>query len=101
MLHYLILIPYYFFGALTLTAFLVVTCRLLALPVPIAYVVGGGVLGTVIGLILTLATYHISIEHFGLVPLLVLFASSLVLATVDAILQRWRKIPLDDELSAL
>lgn len=101
MLHYLILVPYYFFGALTLTVLLVVFCRLFSLRVPIAYLVGGGVLGTVAGLAIALATYHISIEHFGFVPLLLLFAASLLLTTLDATLQRWRKLPLDDELANL
>ncbi len=101
MLHYLILIPYYFFGALTLTACLLPVCRLLSLRLPIAYLVGTGVLGTVGGLIATLATHHVSIEHFGFVPLLILLAASYLLATVDAALARWRKLPLDDELASL
>ncbi|GIW43586.1 MAG: hypothetical protein KatS3mg077_0868 [Candidatus Binatia bacterium] len=101
MLHYLILIPYYFFGALSLTAFLIVSCRLFALRVPIAYLVGASVIGTVAGLLIALATYHISIDHFGFLPLLALAASSFLFAAIDAALQTWRRLPLDAELEAL
>lgn len=101
MLHYLILIPYYFFGALALTAFGMIVCRVLGLRVPVAYLVGGGVAGTVAGLFGTLATYHVSIDDFRLLPLLALVAASLLLATIDALLQRWRHVPFDDELQGL
>ncbi|MCX8072754.1 MAG: hypothetical protein N3C12_09920 [Candidatus Binatia bacterium] len=101
MLHYLILIPYYFFGALALTTFFLVFCRVLGLRVPIAYLVGAGVVGTVVGLVVALATYHISIDHFGFLPLIALLAASFVFAGIDALLQRWRPLPLDQELAEL
>ncbi len=101
MLHYLILIPYYFFGALTLTAAAILMSRLLGLRIAVAYLVGFGVLGTVAGLVVTLATYHVSIDDFRLLPLLLLAFASMVFATVDAALARWRRLPLDAELQGL
>jgi len=100
-LHYLVLIPYYFFGALVLTAAAIFVCRLLNWKIPVAYLVGFGVVGTVVGLFVTLATYHVSIDDFRFVPLLLLALASIVLATADAALARWRRLPLDDELQGL
>ncbi len=100
-MHYLILIPYYFFGALTLTLLLIVTCRLVRRSMPIAVVVSAGVLGTVAGLFVTLSTYHISIDHFRFWPLLGLVAASFLLAAVDAALQRRRPLALDREIEGL
>lgn len=101
MLHYLILIPYYFFGALTLTAAVILVSRLLGLRIAAASAVGFGVLGTVAGLCVTLATYHVSIDNFRLVPLLFLALVSIVLAVADALLARYRPLPLDKELQGL
>lgn len=101
MLHYLILVPYYFFGAITLTLAIIVLCRLVRLTLPVSVVVSIGVLGTVAGLFVTLSTYHVSIDDFRFLPLLAIFVVSLLLAGVDHALRQRLPLPLDKEIEGL
>lgn len=101
MLHYLILVPYYFFGAIALTLFIILLCRLVRRNLPISLVVSIGVLGTVAGLFVTLSTYHVSIDHFRFWPLVVIVCVSFALAAVDQTLRRRRPLPLDREIEGL
>jgi RsiW-degrading membrane proteinase PrsW (M82 family) len=101
MLHYLILVPYYFFGALTLTLAIILACRLTRRSLAINAVVSASVLGTIASLFVVLSTYHVSIEHFRLLPLLGLLAVSFLLAGIDAVLRKRLPLALDREIEGL
>ncbi|MGH7896846.1 MAG: hypothetical protein ACREQQ_02775 [Candidatus Binatia bacterium] len=98
MLHWLILIPYYFVGALVLCGLLAVVSRLLRLPVTMERIVAVSVFGSIGALAVLLGSGVVRIDDLGIVPILVLGVASFVLAGVDAVLVPAR--PLTSEGSA-
>jgi membrane associated rhomboid family serine protease len=101
MLHYLILIPYYFFGALLVLATLILLCRVTRLKVAIHNLVGTAIVLSAVLLAAILATPQISIADFRALPMLVLGLASMLLALLDSLLRRALPLPLDEELHAL
>ena len=95
MLHWLIVVPYYFFGAFVLAGLLSVVSRLLRLEVTMDRIATVAVLGSIVGLAALLASPIVRLDDLDLVPLLGLFLASFVLAGLDAALQSSR--PLADE----
>jgi putative exporter of polyketide antibiotics len=99
--HWLILVPYYFFLALTLLALLVVVCRLARVKANINTLVGVAIaLGVAIPIGL-LALDVIDLAHLKALPMLVLAAASMVLAGIDVVLSRLLPLPLDQDLQEL
>lgn len=101
MLHYFIVIPYYFFGALFCLATLLLLCRVTRLRIAIHNLVGVAILLSAAGLVIALATPQISVADLRAIPMLVLGLGSMLLAFVDVLLARALPLPLDDELRAL
>jgi hypothetical protein len=100
-MHWLILIPYYFFGALTVLAFLMLSCRVLRLKAGMGTIAAVAV-GVVIASLFFLLTFGVfAIHDFTFLPMLGLFALSLVLAGLDALLASSLPLPLDEELEQI
>ena len=100
-LHWLILIPYYFFGALAALAVLILLCRLLRLTVSIATLVGTAIGLAVAGTAIPLACGWVDRDGLTGGPLLALAALSLVVAGVDAAVAKLLPLRLDAELRDL
>jgi hypothetical protein len=100
-MHWLILIPYYFFGALTVLAFLMLACRLLRLGVGMGTIAATAVGVVIASLVIVLAFDVVDIHDFTFLPMLGLFALSLLFAGVDAMLATSLPLPLDDELEQI
>ncbi len=101
MLHWLILFPYYFFGALCLLPALVILCRITRLKVEIHNLVGFAIFASTVGLVVTLLSQHVSINDLGARPMLILAGISFGLSLVDVLLSRLLPLPLDEQLRAL
>lgn len=97
-MRWLILFPYYFFGAMALMAFFMVLCRLLRIKTDINVVVGTAMSLAVGLLVAALAFGGVQLAMLKVVPLLVLGAASMLLAGVDAALARVLPLPLDKDL---
>jgi hypothetical protein len=100
-LHGLILIPYYFFGALATLPFLMIVCRLLRLTVSINALVGSAIGLSLLFVIVPLACDWVQLAAFTGRAMLVLALLSLVFAGADAVLAKRWPLPLDDELRHL
>ena len=98
MLHALILFPYYFFGALTTLLVLMILSRVLRLGVSINVLVGIAIVVGVLGLAIPLAADLFDLHDLGGKPMLVLAASTFILAGVDVLLAKALPLRLDDEL---
>jgi len=98
MLHFLIVVPYYFFGALTSLFVLMIISRVLRLSVSINVLVGMAIVIGVFSLIIPLATDMFDLAHLSLKPMLVLATASFLLAAVDVLLRKVLPVRLDDEL---
>ena len=98
MLHALILFPYYFFGALATLLVLMIVSRVLRLGVSINVLVGLAIVVGVLGLAIPLAADLFDLHDLGGKPMLVLAASTFVLAGVDVLLAKALPLRLDDEL---
>ena len=101
MFHWLIVVPYYFFAALTALPLLMLVSRLLRLKVPINTLVGAAIAVALAVVIVPLATDAVDLTAFTGRPLLVLGAASFVCAALDAALARVLPLPLDGELRDL
>jgi len=97
-LHWLVLIPYYFFTALSFYLLFSVICRVVRAPVsanPIA------ITAVVVGLLATAAPLlsgWTKLANYSWPGMLALFAVSMVLATVDTLLKGSLSLPADAEL---
>ena len=101
MLHWLILLPYYFVATLAALPFLMLACRLLRVRLPINSLVGGAIALTVTGIVLPLACNWVDLSAFTGRPLLLLLLLSFVFAATDAALAARLPLPLDHELQEL
>ena len=100
-LHWLILVPYYFFLALAYLGVLMVGTRLLRIKSSINTLVGIAIVVSVVDLVVLFAFDFVEIDDFRFLPLLGIFAVSLVCASLDQLLQRRLPLPLDEELAAI
>jgi hypothetical protein len=100
-LHWFILIPFYFFGSLAALPFLMVICRLLRLKVSINALVGTAIALSIAGIAIPLACDWVDLVSFRGGPMLVLGVLSMLLASVDAALVNVLPLPLDQELQDL
>jgi len=100
-LHSLIVVPYYFFLALSLLPLLVLVCRLLRLKVSIGALVGVAIGMSVAAIAIPLIADWVDLARLSGRPMLLLGLLSFVLAALDAALARVLPLPLDTELSEL
>ncbi len=100
-LHWLVVIPYYFFLALAYLGLLMVGTRLLRIKASINTLVGISIAISFLDLVVLLGGGFLSIESFTFLPLLGIFAVSLVCAALDSLLERRLPLPLDEELAAI
>lgn len=100
-LHWLILVPYYFFLALAYLSLLMVGTRLLRIKTSINTLVGIAIAVSVLDLVVLFAFDILEIDHFRFWPLLGIFAVSLVFAAIDHLLHERLPLPLDEELAAI
>lgn len=99
--HWLILFPYYFFGALTSLLFLILAARLVRARLSSNALVLTAVLVGVVATLLPLVAGWVRLSDYGVVNLFLLAGSSFVLALLDASLQPRLPIALDAELEQL
>jgi hypothetical protein len=99
-LHWLIIVPYYFFGALSLLSALVVACRLLRLKVSINFLVMTSIITTLLALAVPLTFDWVDVDSFTGRGAAALLIGSFLFAGIDAVLKRWLSLPLDEELEA-
>ena len=100
-LHWLIVVPYYFVGALAALPLLMLMCRLARAKVSINAVVGAAIGVTVAAIVVPLACGWLDLSAFTGRPLLLLLLASLLLAALDAALAERLPLPLDTELRDL
>jgi hypothetical protein len=100
-LHWLIVVPYYFVGALAALPLLMLMCRLTRVKVSINAVVGAAIGVTVVAIIVPLTCGWLDLSAFTGRPLLVLIVASLLLAALDTALAERLPLPLDTELRDL
>lgn len=98
MLHSLIVIPFYFLGALTLAALLTVATRVFGLGLRIERIAGIAVFTSIAALTVLLSTGIVRLADLRIVPLVALGLGSFVLAALDARLAPGR--PLGGEGTA-
>ena len=100
-LHWLIIVPFYFFTALSFLLLIIVVARVLRLKVGVNPLVMTSVTTSIglvaVPLMLNWADMH---DYEGRY-MLVIGLASFVLAGLDVILQQWLPLPLDEELAAL
>ena len=99
-LHWLIVVPFYFFGALALLSILIVASRLLRLKVSINFLVISSILITLLALAVPLSFDWVDLEWFTGWKAAVLLITSFLLAGIDTVLKRSITSPLDEELEA-
>ena len=99
-LHWLILIPYYFFGAMAVLTLLCVLTRVTRIKASINTLVAIAIASSAFDLAVLLGTGILQIGDLTGVPMLLLGLASFVLATLDFILQKSLPLPLDEELAA-
>jgi len=100
-LHWLIVVPYYFFLAMAYLSVLMVGTRLLRIKSSINTLVGISIAVAFLDLVILLGGGFVPIAKFTFLPLVGIFAVSLVFATIDFLLARRLPLPLDDELAAI
>lgn len=100
-LHWLILVPYYFFGALSLLLLLMVVARLLRLKIKVNTLVMTAVLIALAAVALPLVAGWAELEDYSGRVLLVVGVDSFLLAAVDTWLESRLPLPLDRELRSL
>lgn len=100
-LHWLIVIPFYFFGALSLLLLLMVLARVLRLKVKVNALVMVAVLVALVGVALPLVAGWAELEDYSGRLLLLIGVDSFILAAIDTWLESRLPLPLDQELRAL
>jgi hypothetical protein len=100
-MHWVILIPYYFFCALAVLPLLMIVSRLLRLTVAINTLVGAAIVLSLAGVIVPLALDWVDLSALTGRPMLLLGLLSFVFAAGDAALARRLPLPLDQELRNL
>jgi hypothetical protein len=99
-LHWLILFPYYFFGALTLLGVFLLFARLMRARVSINALVIAAIVLPVIAMAIPLLLGWVGIASFTGLGVAVLLLTSFIFAAIDAIVCRSFPLPLDEELEA-
>lgn len=100
-LHWLIVIPFYFFGSLAALPLLIVICRLLRLKVSINTLVGAAIALSIAGIVIPLAADWVDLTALRGRQMLALAVLSMLLVAVDAALVNALPLPLDKELQDL
>jgi hypothetical protein len=99
--HWLILIPYYFFGAITLLALGMLLTRIVRLKVDINVLIGIAIAGSLAAVVMLPAFGIVPLRRFTAWPMLALGVASFVLAALDALLARLLPSPMDESLQGL
>jgi len=94
----LILIPFYFCGAIAALPALIVICRVLRIPVGINPLVYTAIGLSIAGIVLPLALDIVDLHSFRGRFLIGLVVASIALAAVDWVLKKALTLPLDQEL---
>lgn len=97
-LYALILIPFYFCGALALLPVLVVLARILRLPIGINPLVYTAIGGAVAAIVLPLALDIVDLHSFRGRILVALVLVSMAFGGIDWALKKFLPLPLDEEL---
>lgn len=100
-MHWLILLPYYFFTAIGTSLLLLLLCRLVRARVGSSSLVTAAVILSLIGVAAPLVSGQMGIDDYSTLGFLVLAAASLLLAGLDTLLQPLLPLPADDELAQL
>jgi hypothetical protein len=100
-LRWLILVPYYFVGALAAAPLLMLLCRVVRAKVSINTLVGTAIGITVAAIGVPLACGWLSLRAFAARPLLLLLIASVLFAVLDAALAERLPLPLDKDLREL
>jgi hypothetical protein len=101
MLHWVIVVPYYFVAALAALPFLILVCRLLRAQIPINTLVGSAIGLALAGVLVPLACHWVGLAAFTGRPLLALAVLSLLFGAIDAALTPRLPLSLDKELNEL
>jgi hypothetical protein len=96
MLHSLIVIPFYFLGAMTLGGLLAVATRIFGLGLTIERIGGVAVFTSIAALTVLLVSGTVGIADLRIVPLVVLGLTSFALAAADALLAPGRPLGGED-----
>jgi hypothetical protein len=97
-LHWLIVIPLYFFGSMTLLLSFILGARLLRLRVSVDPLVTGASTLTIGLIVISLVAGWVTLDaHAGLV-LVALIAASFAFAGLDTLVRSLVPLPLDEEL---
>jgi hypothetical protein len=97
-LHWLILIPFYFFGSITLLLSFILAARVSRLRVSVDPLVPGACALAVALIVVPLLAGWVTLDAYGGRVLVVLIVASFTLAGLDALLQPLVPLPLDEEL---
>jgi hypothetical protein len=98
-MRWLIVVPFYFFGSITMLLSFILAARLLHLRVALAPLVTGAV-ALVAGVIaVPLVTGWMTLDEYGGRGLIVLIAASFSLAALETFVRSSVPLPLDEELS--
>ena len=97
-MHWMIVIPLYIFGSITLLLSFILAARLLRLRVPLDPLVTGASACAIGLIIVPLAAGWVTVDAYTGRVLLVLVAASFALAGVDTLLGSVMPLPLDEEL---
>jgi hypothetical protein len=97
--HWMVVIPFYFFGAIATFLVLALASRVLRLPVGAnGLAITAVVLGVAV-VAVPLAADWIDLAHLGGRRLLILAAATFVLAALNTLLQSWLPLPADQDLA--
>ena len=97
-LHWMVVVPFYLFGSITLLLSFILAARLLRLRVSVGPLVPGAC-ALAIGLVVVpLVAGWVTLDAYGGRVLVVLVVASFALAGLDALLQPLVPLPLDEEL---
>jgi len=97
-LHWLIVIPFYFFAALSLFFALSITCRLVRAKLGANPLAVAAALTALLAAIVPVAVGWIPLSAYTTLRMIGLGVASFVLAAVDTVLMPGLGLPLDDEL---
>jgi hypothetical protein len=99
--HWLIVVPFYFFSALTFLLLTIVLARILRLKIGINPLVITAVTVSLGLVVLPLIAGWATVHDYEGRMMMVIGLVSLSLAGLDVVLQQWLPLPLDQELEAL
>ena len=99
--HWLIVVPFYFFSALSFLLLTIVLARILRLKIGINPLVITSVTVSLGLVVLPLVVGWATVHDYEGRMMMVIGLVSLGLAGLDVVLQQWLPLPLDEELEAL